>query len=90
MSLRQRLDKWLWFARLTRSRSLAARLITEGHVRLNARRVLAPAKPVKPGDVLTIALEHHVRVLKVLAAGTRRGSFTEASLLFEDLGQPSG
>ncbi len=83
--LRQRLDKWLWFARVTRTRSLAARLIVSGHVRLNARRVETPAKPVAAGDVLTIALERQVRVLKVLAPGARRGGAAEASLLFEEL-----
>jgi ribosome-associated heat shock protein Hsp15 len=85
MGPRQRLDKWLWFARVAKTRSLAARLIAEGHVRLNARRIETPAKPVSPGDVLTIALEHRVRVLKILAAGTRREGFLQASLLFEDL-----
>ena len=85
MALRQRLDKWLWFARVARTRSLAARLVAEGHVRLNARRVETPAKAVQPGDVLTIALERQVRVLKILAPGTHRGGFPEASLLFEDL-----
>ena len=64
MALRQRLDKWLWFARVARTRSLAARLVAEGHVRLNARRIETPAKGVGPGDVLTIALERHVRVLR--------------------------
>jgi ribosome-associated heat shock protein Hsp15 len=83
--LRQRLDKWLWFARVTRTRSLAARLVMEGHVRLNARRVQTPAKPVVPGDVLTIALDQQVRVLRVVAPGKRRGGFPEASLLFEEL-----
>jgi ribosome-associated heat shock protein Hsp15 len=85
MAVRQRLDKWLWFARVASSRSLAARLVAEGYVRLNARRVETPAKPVQPGDVLTIALERQVRVLKILAPGTHRGGFPEASLLFEDL-----
>jgi ribosome-associated heat shock protein Hsp15 len=85
MALRQRLDKWLWFARVAKTRSLAARLVAEGHVRLNARRVETPAKAVQPGDVLTIALEQQVRVLKILAPGTHRGGFPEASLLFEEL-----
>jgi ribosome-associated heat shock protein Hsp15 len=85
MALRQRLDKWLWFARVARTRSLAARLVAEGHVRLNARRVETPAKAVQPGDVLTIALEQQVRVLKILAPGTHRGGFPEAALLFEEL-----
>jgi ribosome-associated heat shock protein Hsp15 len=82
---RQRLDKWLWFARVTKTRGLAARLITGGHVRLNARRIETPAKAVSPGDVLTIALEHRVRVLKIVAAGTRRDGFSRAASLFEDL-----
>jgi ribosome-associated heat shock protein Hsp15 len=85
MGPRQRLDKWLWFARVAKTRILAARLIAEGHVRLNARRIETPAKPVSPGDVLTIALENRVRVLKIVAAGTRREGFSRAALLFEDL-----
>ncbi len=85
MDERQRLDKWLWFARVVKTRSLAARLVSEGHVRLNARRIDTPAKAVVPGDVLTIALEHEVRILRVLGPGTRRGPYAEAALLFEDL-----
>jgi ribosome-associated heat shock protein Hsp15 len=87
MAERQRLDKWLWFARVVKTRSLAARLVAEGHVRLNARRIETPAKGVVPGDVLTIALERNVRVLKVIGPGTRRGAYAEAKLLFEDLSQ---
>ena len=88
MALRQRLDKWLWFARVARTRVLAARLVTEGHVRMNARRIETPARGVGPGDVLTIALERRVRVLKVVASGTRRGGFFEASLFFEEFSDP--
>jgi ribosome-associated heat shock protein Hsp15 len=90
MAPRQRLDKWLWFARVAKTRSLAARLVVEGHVRLNARRIETPAKAIGPGDVLTIALERNVRVLKVVAPGTRRGGFPEAALLFEDLNPGRG
>ncbi|HUB65839.1 MAG TPA: RNA-binding S4 domain-containing protein [Methylocella sp.] len=90
MEPKQRLDKWLWFARVARTRTLAARLIKEGRVRLNARRIEIPAKAIGPGDVLTIALEKQVRVLKVIAAGTRRGGFPEAALLFEDLSPDQG
>jgi ribosome-associated heat shock protein Hsp15 len=89
-ALRQRLDKWLWFARVARTRTLAARLVTEGHVRLNARRIETPAKPVAPGDVLTIALDQKVRVLRILASGERRRSFSKALLLFEELTPGSG
>ena len=82
---RQRLDKWLWFARVVKTRTLAARLVAEGHVRVNAKRIETPAKAIEPGDVLTISLERQVRILKVVAPGTRRGGYPEARLLFEDL-----
>ena len=82
---RQRLDKWLWFARVVKSRSLAARLVAEGHVRVNGTRSDNPAKLVRSGDVLTIALERRVRVLRVAAPGLRRGPFEEARTLFAEL-----
>ena len=82
---RQRLDKWLWFARVAKSRTLAARLVEAGHVRINGRRGGVAARLVGPGDVLTIALERDVRILRVLATGDRRGPYSEARSLFEDL-----
>lgn len=82
---RQRLDKWLWFARVVKTRSLAAKLVDAGHVRINAVRTDQPSKQVRAGDVLTIALERTVRILKVRAAGVRRGPFAEAQALYEDL-----
>ena len=81
----QRIDKWLWHARVVRTRTDAAALAASGQVRLNGVRVDAASRAVKPGDVLTIALERQVRVLKVVAPGTRRGAYPEAKLLFEDL-----
>jgi ribosome-associated heat shock protein Hsp15 len=86
---RQRLDKWLWFARVVKSRTLAAKLVGEGFVRVNGVKTDVPAKAVNIGDVLTIALERDVRVLKVMAAGTRRGPFIEAQTLYEDLSEPA-
>jgi ribosome-associated heat shock protein Hsp15 len=85
----QRVDKWLWFARVVKSRTLAARLVEDGHVRLNGKRIEVPARSVGPGDVLTIALERQVRVLKVLGPGERRGPFIEARLLYEDMTEDS-
>ena len=82
---RQRIDKWLWFARVVRTRSAAARLVSDGHVRLNGQRVEGPAKGVGPGDVLTIALERQVRVVRVVATGLRREGFPQARQLFEDV-----
>ena len=86
---RLRLDKWLWYARVVKTRSLAARLVEAGHVRLNGTRTDTPSKAVKPGDVLTIALERTVRVLRVVELGERRGPATEAQGLFEDLSEPA-
>ena len=82
---RQRLDKWLWFARVVKSRTQAAKLVEDGYVRVNGARIGVAARQVAVGDVLTIALERQVRVLRIAAAGDRRGPFREASLLFEDL-----
>ena len=84
---RQRVDKWLWFARVVKSRTLAAKLVTEGRVRVNAVRIENPAKTVGPGDVLTIALEREVKVLRILANGERRGPYSEARLLYVDLNE---
>ncbi len=87
---RQRVDKWLWFARVAKSRTLAARLVEDGFVRVNSVRIDSPARVIKPGDVLTVALERQVRVLKVLAPGIRRGSYPEARLLFDDIAETAG
>ena len=86
---RQRIDKWLCFARVVKTRSLAARLVEDGFVRINGLRSVSPAKAVLVGDVLTIALERRVRVLRVVGTGERRGPFKEASLLFEEIGEAS-
>lgn len=80
---RQRIDKWLWFARIAKSRPLASGLVEAGHVRINRNKVTKPAHSVGPGDVLTIAIHGHVRVLKVLACGARRESAPVARALYE-------
>jgi ribosome-associated heat shock protein Hsp15 len=82
---RQRIDKWLFFARAVKSRSLAARLVSAGRVRINRDKAAQPSDNVKPGDVLTVTLERRILVWKVLAAGTRRGPFEEARALYEDM-----
>lgn len=84
----QRLDKWLWFARVTKTRSLATRLVEEGRVRLNRERVARPSRLVRPGDVITASLASNVRVLRIVALGERRGSATVAAGLYEDLSPP--
>jgi ribosome-associated heat shock protein Hsp15 len=82
---RQRIDKWLWHARIVRTRSDAAALAASGHVRLNGARVTAASKPVKPGDVVTIALDARVRVLKVTGFALRRGAAEQGRALYEDM-----
>ena len=79
----QRLDKWLWFSRVSKSRTLAAQLVLEGKVRVNRVRTVKPSQSVRPGDVLTIALRGKVQVIKVLGGGQRRGPPAEARLLYE-------
>ncbi|GJD56041.1 RNA-binding S4 domain-containing protein [Methylobacterium dankookense] len=82
---RRRLDLWLWFARFARTRSLAARLVTDGHVRLNGKRAEAPARGVAVGDVVTVAAPHGTASVRVLDLGERRGPAPEARRLYEDL-----
>ncbi|MGN6550507.1 MAG: RNA-binding S4 domain-containing protein [Pararhizobium sp.] len=84
----QRIDKWLFFARIAKSRSLAAKIAQSGRVRVNRDKVDQASHPVKPGDVLTITLDRRVLVLKVVSGGIRRGPFEEARLLYEDLTPP--
>jgi ribosome-associated heat shock protein Hsp15 len=86
---RQRIDKWLWHARVVRTRSAAAALAAAGHVRINGQRVDAPSRAVRPGDVVTVALDRAVRVLKVLGFAERRGSADDARALCESL-EPAG
>jgi ribosome-associated heat shock protein Hsp15 len=84
----QRLDKWLWFARVVRTRTLAAGLVTNGRVRVNRERIVKPSQSVRSGDVVTVAVGAHVRVLEVIGAGDRRGPPAEAQLLYRDLTPP--
>ena len=81
---RQRIDKWLWHARVVRTRTAAAALVDTGKVRVNAARIDASSKTVRAGDVITIALDR-VRILKVLDFCERRGSADAAQKLYEDL-----
>jgi ribosome-associated heat shock protein Hsp15 len=86
---RQRLDKWLWHARVVKARSSAAALVEAGHVRINGVREKAPGHPVKLGDVVTIGLDRTVRVLKVIGFAERRGDASAARVLYDDLnGRP--
>jgi ribosome-associated heat shock protein Hsp15 len=82
---RQRLDKWLWHARVVKARASAAALVEAGHVRVNGAREKAPGHSVKIGDVVTIGLDRTVRVLKVVGFSERRGDASAARVLYDDL-----
>ena len=83
-----RADKWLWYARVAKTRSLAAGLIKSGKVRINSERISSPSRTITLEDVLTITLERQIKILKVLQLGSRRGPAAEAQLLYEDLSPP--
>ncbi|WP_347310609.1 RNA-binding S4 domain-containing protein [Defluviimonas sp. SAOS-178_SWC] len=87
---RIRIDKWLWQARFFKTRGLAAEVVSSGHLRLNGDRIAKPGRAVGPGDVLTFRQAARVRVVRILACGTRRGPATEAQTLYADLDPPPG
>src|SRR5215472_9661003 len=82
---RQRIDRWLWHARLVRTRSAAATLAAAGYVRINGNRIDAPGRMVRLGDVITVALDQAVRVLKVRGFTARRGPPSGGQELYEEL-----
>jgi ribosome-associated heat shock protein Hsp15 len=82
-----RLDKWLWFARVVKTRALAQELANDGHVRVNGQRATSAAKLIRRDDILTIALPTRVRVLKVVDVAERRGSAADTVGIYEELGR---
>jgi ribosome-associated heat shock protein Hsp15 len=80
-----RLDKWRWQARFFKTRSLAARQVQAGKVRIDGATISKPARTVAPGAVLTFVQGDRVRVVRIQAPGTRRGPAPEAQALYEDL-----
>jgi ribosome-associated heat shock protein Hsp15 len=83
-----RIDKWLWHARVTKTRSLAQKLVFAGKVRINREKSVSPSRLVKVGDVLTITLERAVCVYEIMAIGSRRGPYAQARELYVDLAPP--
>ncbi|MEY2991623.1 MAG: hypothetical protein RI946_1017 [Pseudomonadota bacterium] len=79
-----RIDKWLWHARFFKTRTLAAKIVAGGHVRVNSDKISKPAFSVGTGDVLTFAQGDHIRVIEVLGLGERRGPAAEAQTLYLD------
>ena len=87
---RIRIDKWLWQARFFKTRSLAAAVISKGHLRLNGVKMAKPGRAVAQGDVLTFSQAADIRVIRIRACGTRRGPSEEARGLYDDLALPDG
>jgi ribosome-associated heat shock protein Hsp15 len=81
----QRIDRWLWHARLVRTRGAAAALAGAGYVRVNGARIDAPGRMVRAGDVITVALERSVRVLRITGFRQRRGPAGTGETLYEEL-----
>ena len=82
---RQRIDRWLWHARIVRTRDAAASLAGAGYVRINGVKIDAPGRFVRAGDVITVALDRNVRVLRVTGFAERRGPAGAGPSLYEDL-----
>ena len=83
-----RIDKWLWHARLAKTRSLAARLCALGAVELTGRVVTKPNQAVRIGAQITVVQGRHRRRVEVLGLGTRRGPAAEAQALYRELAPP--
>ena len=81
----QRLDKWLWYARVAKTRTLAASLVSGAKVRVNRQKVTKPAHVVRVGDVVTVTVARGVRVLRIQASGVRRGPASEAQTLYDEI-----
>lgn len=86
---KERLDKFLFFSRAIKSRTLAQKIIETGAIRVNSERTTASDHKVGSGDVLTMALHGRILVWKILDCGARRGPASEAATLYEDLSPPS-
>ena len=80
-----RLDKWFWYARFIKSRSLATKLCNSGKVRVNGSLIKKAHQSVTPGDVLTFPVGSNIMVIKIIKLGNRRGPAKEAQALYEDL-----
>jgi ribosome-associated heat shock protein Hsp15 len=84
-----RLDKFLWFARIVKTRALAQTMAEQGRIRIGGRLIDRAHAPVRVGDVLSFAQRGAVRVLKVEALPARRGPPAEARALYKEIAEGS-
>lgn len=80
-----RIDKWLWQARFFKSRGIAAKLCNSGKIRIDGAKIDKSHYALRVGHVLTFPQARRIRVIRVVALGTRRGPAKEAIMLYEDL-----
>jgi ribosome-associated heat shock protein Hsp15 len=81
-----RIDRFLWFARIVRSRHDGQAMARSGHLRMSGRAIDKPASPVRIGDVLTFATHGgRIRAVRIAALPLRRGPPAEARLCYEEL-----
>lgn len=85
----RRLDQWLWFARLAKSRSLAARLCVGGAVTVNQVTTIKANHLIRIGDTITVPQGAFRRTVRVLRVGARRGPAAEAQLLYQEVADPA-
>ena len=83
-----RLDKWLWYARFFKTRAMATRAIAGGRFRLNGEVMSKPHRAAIIGQTVIFAQADTIRVIRIVALGSRRGPAAEAMLLYEDLAPP--
>jgi ribosome-associated heat shock protein Hsp15 len=81
---KMRVDKWLWHARFFKTRGVATKMVSGGHLRVNGNHVTKPAFNVGAGDTLTFPQAKQTRVVQIIATSTRRGPAPEAQALYDD------
>ena len=85
-----RIDRFLFFVRLTKSRTIAQAVVEEGHIRIDGKRVAKRSEEVRAGSVIALPLQGKVRVIRILALPARRGPASEARACYEELGANTG
>ena len=83
-----RIDKWLWYTRFFKSRTMATKFCNSGKVRINEIVIKKGHHALRVGDVITFSKGPHIRIISVMALGNRRGPALEAQTLYEDLNPP--
>ena len=81
-----RIDRFLFFIRLTKSRTLAQVIVEQGHIRIDGKRIDKPSDEVRIGSIVALPLHDQVRVIRVLSLPARRGPAPEARACYEELG----